>query len=369
MRTPSVQPFVDALYDAPKRLSKLAAEGGKIVGYFCTYTPVEILHACGFLPIRIIGGAGRVEDAYSLVPDFICPFMKRALERALAGEYDYLTGLVQGYSCDVTCGMMSIWENNLPIHFSYQVAIPYNDTTSSRGFFREELQSLIKKLAVYGGNFCESTLADSVETYNRIRGITARLYQLKNKGKLGLNSGDLWVVNQAGAVTPPKDYLKMLEALTSLATLENSLPTSGIPLIISGSLVESEAVLDFVEKAGGRIVYDDICNGSRPQNPPRGKGNHPLDQVIDRIITRNPCPSRSTAEKRYQLLAEKIEDCRANGILFLVQKFCTPHLADVPFLVETLKKNDIPSIMIEMDESWQIDGQFRTRVEGFLEML
>ena len=30
--------------------------GGKVLGYFCTYVPEEILYAANILPIRILGG-------------------------------------------------------------------------------------------------------------------------------------------------------------------------------------------------------------------------------------------------------------------------------------------------------------------------
>ena len=29
--------------------------GGKVMGYFCTYVPEEILYAAGVLPVRILG--------------------------------------------------------------------------------------------------------------------------------------------------------------------------------------------------------------------------------------------------------------------------------------------------------------------------
>jgi benzoyl-CoA reductase/2-hydroxyglutaryl-CoA dehydratase subunit BcrC/BadD/HgdB len=64
-----------------------------------------------------------------------------------------------------------------------------------------------------------------------------------------------------------------------------------------------------------------------------------------------------------------LERSGAKGVVFLIQKFCTPHLADVPTLSKELKERGYPSIMIEVDETWQIQGQLRTRLESFFEML
>jgi len=41
-----------------KRLEAVSSKGKKIIGYFCTYTPIEIIHAAGFLHVRILGGTG-----------------------------------------------------------------------------------------------------------------------------------------------------------------------------------------------------------------------------------------------------------------------------------------------------------------------
>ncbi|MEZ4577583.1 MAG: 2-hydroxyacyl-CoA dehydratase family protein [Desulfobacterales bacterium] len=64
------------------------------------------------------------EKAFQHVPDFICPYMKRALEKSLTGDYDFLSGLVQGYSCDAGLRHGQHLERpqrlNWPIRFSLQ---------------------------------------------------------------------------------------------------------------------------------------------------------------------------------------------------------------------------------------------------------
>ena len=69
------------------------------------------------------------------------------------------------------------------------------------------------------------------------------------------------------------------------------------------------------------------------------------------------------------LLRELVERANAKGVLFLPQKFCTPHLADHPILVEDLRAAGIPSTVIELDETSINEGQIRTRVQAFVEML
>ena len=112
MSSISIQPFIDASKNT-KRLAKAAAKGTPVIGYLCNYTPVELIYACGFIPFRITGGPGPIDRAYDLLPDFICPFLKRVTERALNKEFAFISGIVQGYTCDAACGVVKVLEKNI----------------------------------------------------------------------------------------------------------------------------------------------------------------------------------------------------------------------------------------------------------------
>lgn len=366
----SLKPFAEAFAQSHRRLAARAAEGEQCLGYFCTYTPVELIHACGFTPVRIMGGPGGVEKAYALAPDFICPFMKRALEKAMGGEYRFLAGVVQGYTCDVACGMVNIWAENIggPIYRS--LPIPYNDTPASRQYLREEITALVETLDRAGGKFSLHRLESSLDLYGAIRRQMRALIDGQTGGQPVLSAGDLHGVVQAGFVTPPEIFLDMLETLSGKAAAPwPGAPAPGVPIMVSGSLVEATPVFTAVESLGGRIVADDLCTGYRNFVPTDGTGSDPMERLMDRTLRRSPCPARSRAEDRFPLLLERIRRTGARGVVFLLQKFCTPHLADVPALTQMLKAAGVPAMGVEMDESWRIDGQHQTRLESFFEML
>jgi len=47
--------------------------GRKIFGYFCTYTPEELLHAAGVHPVRLFGGTEDITQADTLIQSFGMP--------------------------------------------------------------------------------------------------------------------------------------------------------------------------------------------------------------------------------------------------------------------------------------------------------
>ncbi|MCP4693725.1 MAG: 2-hydroxyacyl-CoA dehydratase [Desulfobacterales bacterium] len=371
MTTPVyIKPFVEAVEEAGPRLARRAENGDKILGYFCTYTPVELLYACGFLPVRVLGGAGRVEKAYALTPEFICPYMRLSLERALAGEYDFLSGLVQGYTCDAACGLVNIWAENIKGDVFTSVPLPYNDTPESRKFLRSSLEAVMDKLLkTIGGSFSEDELEEALDLYGENRQMVLDLHQSRYDGASVLSAGDFHHVVQAGFVTPPRDYRAMLLELRRAVDHAPPARIAGAPILISGSLIEAPGVFETIESCGGRIVADDLCTGVRGLTPADGVGTDPWDRLMDRYFKRSPCPSRTRAGPRADLLAELARRARARGVVFALQKYCTPHLADHPLVSEKLRKLGIPSILIEMDETWKTEGQVRTRLEAFFEML
>jgi benzoyl-CoA reductase/2-hydroxyglutaryl-CoA dehydratase subunit BcrC/BadD/HgdB len=365
-----VEPFIQALNSHGQRLKMLSQSGQKVLGYFCSYTPIELIHAVGFLPARIMGGRGTIAAADQVSPAFICPYVRRALEKGLRDEYDFLSGVIQGYTCDVTCGATQIWEQNIGGELFHTIPLPYNDNPDARRFFRASILELIDKMQVIGGRFSEESLEDSLNLYREIRELSLELYAMRYDWRMPLAASQLLTVVLAGFVTPPEEYRSMIfELLSELRDATSSDMGDPVPVLVSGSLIEEPTILDLLEESGAKVVADDLCTGLRNFQPTSGQGGDAIERLIDRYMNRIPCPARSRVTDRAPLFLRLMERSRARGVVFLLQKFCTPHLADHQSLVTELKKRGVPSLMVEMDETGINEGRLRTRFEAFFEML
>lgn len=363
----SIKPFLEWAGQYPEKHRALADQT-PIVGYFCSYTPIELIHASGFLPVRILGESGPRQKVYSLIPSFICLYMGRALEKAIEGRYDYLTGVVQGYTCDVACGLTNIWAENIRLGFYHTLPLPYNHNENSRSYFRSALLALVEGLKTRGGRFSLESLATSLSLYRRIRSFLENLYDRRYQGCLSLSSKNLLTVVIAGFVTPPERYLSHLEDLVREIDGQG-IPRKpqGFPVLISGSLIEDPRVLETLETMGFNVVADDLCTGLRSFYPPEGQGGDPLETLMDRYYHHFPCPARSRAKERFPLLMDLVKRSEARGVIFLLQKFCTPHLADYPLLAEAIRAEGLPHILLEMEDSGLTEAH-RTRLEAFREI-
>jgi benzoyl-CoA reductase/2-hydroxyglutaryl-CoA dehydratase subunit BcrC/BadD/HgdB len=369
MTSDIVTRFQQASEHSGQTLSKLHSQGKKLFGYFCTYTPIELLTACEYIPIRIMGGRGKTEQCYNFLPEFMCPFMKRSLEKAINGEYHYLSGIVQSYSCDAVCGSQAVWENNFDKMEFYNISPPYNDNNQARNYYIEEFRRLIEKLGKTYNLSLKKKLQESIELYTEIRQTILAVYGFYQVGSLEISSEEMWYVFQAGFVIPPRDYLVLLQDLSKINSETPVQQDNLIPVVVSGSAIEHPDILTYIEEIGGKIVWDDHCTGIRSFEPVNGAGPDPLEQLVDRYMRRLPCASRCKAEDRWARWEEAMNQLNPQGVIFIIQKFCTPHLSDYPYLKDQLQRKNIPTIVIEMDESWEVSGQIKTRLEGFMDMI
>lgn len=370
--TDYVSEFTRALENPKEMIDDVSRSGKKAVGYFCTYTPVECIHAVGAVPLRIAGGPMRIDHADRLSPSFLCPYMRAGLERALAGDYENLFGLIQGYTCDVACGMFNVWKGNIPLDFYHILSLPYGDHVEARRFFEEELKNLAGRLADHGLELSDAALDRSLDLYADIRRAVQELYTGRYDGTLPLSATDFYAVIRGVQAMPPErarellsDLIASVEATPSGDTKEQD----GTPILISGSLVEDENIFDLIERSGGRIVADDLCTGLRYFDPPTGDGKTAVSRLIDRSVSRFPCPSRERARFRIPLIADLADRSGARGVVFLIQKFCTPHLTDIPILGQGFREAGLPHLIIEMEETGVMEGQAVTRLQGFFEMI
>lgn len=225
------------------------------MGYFCTYTPVEILHASGFIPVRIHAGTGRMDKAGQHLPDFICPYMKLSLENALDGKYDFLAGLVQGYSCDAACGLVNIWKDIFKERFFHTVPLPYKDTPEARAYYRSALLELTEKLNSAGGHFSETGLKDSIDLYARIRSLQFELDERRRPAP------DMLMSPGGGCVPVIKIFQELARRFPDARVFHADLPQVAVEDIqeyhIDYAMSEGDRLADFLTETTGRRLDED----------------------------------------------------------------------------------------------------------------
>jgi bzd-type benzoyl-CoA reductase N subunit len=359
--------------------------GQRAMGYFCTYVPEEIIHAAGFVPLRIRSGSETPSHADAHLQSYTCALCRSALDQALRGDLDFLRGVVFPHTCDTIQALTDIWRMSFPDLYMEPIVQPVNlSSPSTRPYLIAELQRFRRSLEELTGQaISDQAINATIESYNEKRRLLARLYDLRDR----LTAPELFAATGAGFIMPLKEYNQLLGELVELLAEERvSIPPSlpgrgwgrvdphkprfkGPGLILVGAVLDDPAILTIVEELGARVVGDDLCTGSRYFAPPVVGSGDPITALANRYLHRLPCPAKYHPDhERGEHLLKLIHETRADGIVFVLQKFCDPHAFDYAMIKEKLDAFAVPHLRLEMEHAPAPD-QWRTRLQAFLEMI
>lgn len=346
--------------------------GGKVLGYFCTYVPEELINAAGVLPVRILGSHEPEDLTEPHIYKMYCPFCRDCLAQGLRGRYDYLDGIMIAHSCTHIRQAYSSWTIHLPTKFQYYFSMPAKvQAPLAKPFLVSELKAFKEALEKWTGEkITDAKIDESIDIYNTNRKLMTDVYELRKNTIPPISGTQSMEMVVSSQMMDKKEHNELLkQALTELKQKKDGVEPSA-RLIIIGSEDDDTEFLEMVESLGASIVVDDHCTGSRYfWTEVKLKGDR-LEALAERYLNRPPCPQKDWEERRRWPHIEKlIDDWRVQGALLIQQKFCDPHEFDIPYLNKMLKeKKNMPTLFLEFDVLVPL-GQFRTRVEAFLEII
>ncbi len=348
----------------------LAHSRKPVFGWFCVYTPEELLLAAGFYPYRIVPKPGRsITLADSYIERSFCPYVRSCLGEALSGSYRFLNGLVVVNSCDPMRRLYDAWRYYVGGFISL-LDLPRKDSELAVAYYRECLLGFIGELeAHYGVHITTGAISDAISIQNRTRDRLKELYQLNRDSGLPLSAVQLQRVVRASTVLPGDVFTRLLESLLDEVGSAGSGSTGGPRVLISGSVMDNPLILEMIEACGARVVGDDLCTGTRQFWKLAEADSDPLTALSKYYLRRTPCPRMQDAQKRFDHVFRLIDDFRVDGIIFYTMKFCDPFLFDIPLLKSQLSACGIPVLMLEGDYMPGTLGRVKTRVQAFVEML
>ena len=141
-------------------------------------------------------------------------------------------------------------------------------------------------------------------------------------------------------------------------------------IVTCGIIADNSGLLKILDEFGVAIVDDVVAHESLryrfdpPENP------DPIMSLALMIGEVEGCPVLfDPGKKRADLLVDVVRQRSADGVLFVMTKFCDPDEYDIVPLKRVLDKNGIRSLQVEVDQQTTEVGQIRTAVEAFCEMI
>ncbi|MEK7847450.1 MAG: 2-hydroxyacyl-CoA dehydratase [Chloroflexota bacterium] len=351
-----------------------ARTGGRVVGPFCTYVPEELLYAAGILPVRVLGSHQPSDVTEPHITSRYCPHCRDVLAQGLLGRYDYLNGIVYAHSCVHIGQAFACWERHIPPEYTYFIYMPASvQNPAALPRLAQELADFQSSLEGWTGQPigqpASGGLEQAIQTYNHNRRLLWELYSLRREDPPRLRGSEAMEVVLASQMMDKAEHSRLLRELLAELRHRPDPPAPGVRLFIGGGENDDVDFLRLTEGLGANVVVDDLCCGTRyfwnevPEDP------DPLRGLARRYLERSPCPQKDWVERRrLPIIRDLVQDYSVQGAILVQQKFCDPHEYDIPVIKRFLEGMGIPCLFLEFDLTTPA-GQFRTRLEAFLEML
>jgi benzoyl-CoA reductase subunit C len=350
-----------------------ARTGGKVVGCFCTYEPEEILYAANILPVRAYGSHQPSSVTEPHIFGMYCPWTRDVLAQGLLGKYDYLNGIATSQSCLHFRQCFTSWQKHVPTEFSYYLPMPHGvQTRGGLEYFAEELRKFKQALEHWiGREITEDDLRKGIEIMNESRRLLTELYELRRAKNPPLTGQEaLWVVASAQMTDKPEHSRALKELLAQLPSRKPE-REPGTRLMLIGSENDDVEFVEMTEKLGSTFVVDDNCVGTRYfwGEVDTERFSDQFEAIAARYLARPACPAKDWPQlSRWLHIEQLARDWNVQGAILMQQKFCDPHELDMPTIKKRLEDKSVRTLFLEFDVTTPV-GQFRTRVEAFLEML
>lgn len=385
MKATTLDRIAKAVQERPEQLMKAKGKGAKVVGYFCSYMPEEIIHALGLIPLRL--GRGGSDDLVEIGGRYIgkgtCVFLRESVGLFAEGKEPF------SKSCDlvaVATSCVQMFRLAEVIHHFFKVptlvlGVPRNFyLPQGRVYFQKEVENLSRQLEEFAGNkLAAAALRESVELYRNIRQTLLKIYDFQAADPAPISWREVFDVVHAGFYLDRADYYRLLQDLLSeLTVLSEALRNAAIDerprILLSGTNIPpgDTKLINIIEEAGGRIVGDDLCSGLRfisgiNVEEPSMAG------VADAYLDKIPCatlpflPSLE-ADRRLGNLSQLIDNFRPEGMIYHTLRLCDAFT----FKAAETKRfiNDKISFMEIHTEYADSDIEaIRTRIDAFIEVL
>jgi benzoyl-CoA reductase subunit C len=362
------------LVQSPHRYARdwKARTGGKVLGYLCSNLPEELLCAAGVLPVRLLG-SNEVDDLtgnYIFQAGF-CNFSRDCFAQALRGRYDYLDGVVIAQCCPHTREVFINWQELHPEKYFYQLESPmYLQNPHAQKYLESEIGDLKKSLEVWTGQAITfSALDKAISECNRNRSLMMQVFDFLKEDKPRISEAEAAEIALAGFLTDKVEHNRLLEGALAEISARPAGNLARPRLMLLGSVNTDIAMINFIDSLGGKVVIDDYCTGNRYYQQEVVPGENRIAALAARLIEKPPCPLKDIPErKRVTHILNLVDSFRVQGIIYTIQRQCDAHGLDYPALASALKQKGVPLLKLEMDSTLPV-GQFRTRIEAFLEMI
>ncbi len=325
-------------------------KGGKVVGYFCNSVPEEFILAAGLFPLRITGnpdsGTGEI-DKY--LEPFYEGFVRTQLDMILTGKYNFVDFLVIPRSRDSVTQQYSHLHQikslnpsvKLPelYYFEQLCAMSY----ASEFYNLDRMRDFKKKLEEWSGKkISNRSLSKAIEVTNENRKLLKKVAELRAADQPRISGVDALQIIGSSMFMLKAEHNKLLK--TFLEGVDKLPARDGTRIFVEASPLDNLQLYKIIESCNATVVAEDNCWGNRYSDNLIDASRDPVEVIASRYHSKSPCPYIPTTGIRADYCLKKVEEARAQGVIFYILDWDPSQLWDYPAQNKALQKANIPAV-------------------------
>jgi benzoyl-CoA reductase subunit C len=355
-------------------------QGGKVVGYTCSFLPTEIFYAAGILPIRLRGiGADSMEIGDAYYGPFVCTFPKAVLQLAGSKKYNFLDGVVISNGCDAMRRLDDCWrkmgkdiDGTLPAWLHY-FDVPHKPIGYAFVWYAKQVKKLIATVEEhFNVTISEEKLKQTIRIQNRVRKLILVMERLRATDPVGVSGAEAFSSLIAATVMPQDHYTECLSDLIQMANnRDNSLLKGKKRIFLGGSICDAVDLVSLIEDLGAVVVGENVCFGVRNENELVREDGDSIEALTSRYLSGSACPRMFGWYKtRLNTVTDRIRATKVDGVILQNIRFCDMHGTENGLMERDLEKMGIPSLRIEREYGPLTEtGRLKMRISAFIEQL
>lgn len=385
MEIASIQKISKFFETNPLRINEAKANGQKVMGTYCIYSPGEMALAMNAIPVSLCGTRqDAIPSAEKVLPRTLCPLIKSSFGFWKNDSCAYLAAsdlIVGDTTCDGKKKMFELMAEELNL---LVMQLPSGqDEERDLPFWLEQFTVLEKRLEKdFGGKITEESLAKAVDLMNLERLAMKRVMDAARHKPSPITGMQLVELAFKTSFFPDKEVgIAMLE---EVAVELEDMNAKGISpfsadtprIILTGVPVGmgSHKVVKLLDDSGASVVVLDSCIGYKRTRTnievQPGESKEAMIRSMAKRYLDIPCSVMSPNQSRYEVIAELARDFSADAVIDLSWQGChTYNVEGYSIKKFVTEKLGLPALQLETDYSESDTEQLRVRIEAFLEMV
>jgi len=364
--------FANMIQNCYEYATKAKADGRRIVGIMCEYTPRELIIAAGAVPVCLCGGSAEmIGPAEEHLPTNLCPLIKSTYGYHVQKANPFLE-MADLIVAETTCdGKKKMYELMGASRRMYVLELPQKpDDADAMRHWVAELRKFKAHLEdAFGVKITADKLKRAIAIMNRERRLRRRLAETMRAAAPALTGRQLLDFKSiiSGIPQDLAEYEKAAQKLEGQSGCANG---QAVRVLMTGvpQVHGAERVIELIEDNGGLVVCMDNCTGLKPIIEDVDADADDLIEALAEKYIHLPCSVMTRNERRMEMLREMAAQYRPECVIELIWQCCLTYDVE-SYLVRQFVEEElgIPYLRIETDYSPSDSARISLRVEALFE--